>query len=53
MRGIALGAVLAGIDPNAYDPKSGDFMPFYGADILTNRDIRDLIAHILSLPPSP
>jgi mono/diheme cytochrome c family protein len=49
--GDGLGAVLAGIDPNAYDPTSGEFMPFYGADILTNRDIRDLIAHIKSLPP--
>ena len=51
--GDGLGAVLAGIDPNAYDPKSGEFMPFFGADILTNRDIRDLIAHIKHLRRSP
>ena len=51
--GDGLGAVLAGIDPNAYDPKSGKFMPFFGADILTNRDIRDLIAHIKSIPSAP
>ncbi len=35
-----VGAVLSGIDHNAYR-KPGQFMPFYGADILVNRDIRD------------
>ena len=35
------GELLSGIDPNAYDRKPGQFMPFYGADILANRDIRD------------
>ena len=51
--GDGLGTVLSGIDPNAYDRKPGQFMPSYGADILANRDIRDLIAHVMSLPPSP
>ena len=51
--GDGRGAVLSGIDPDAYDRKPGQFMPFYGADILANRDIRDLIADVKSLPPSP
>lgn len=48
--GDGLGAVLAGLDPNAYDPKAGLFMPFFGADRLTNGQIRDIIAFVKSLP---
>lgn len=49
--GDGLGAVLAGIDPNAYDKNSGQFMPFFGVDRLNNQEIRHLIAYILSLTP--
>ena len=49
--GDGLGAVLSGVDPNAYDPNSGQFMPFFGADRLSRRQIRDIIAYIKSLPP--
>ncbi len=49
--GDGLGAVLAGIDPNAYDEKSGQFMPFFGADRLSNEQIRHIIAYIKSLSP--
>ena len=51
--GDGLGAVLSGIDPNAYDPTSGHFMPFFGADRLTDRQIRDIIAFIKPPPSSP
>ena len=49
--GDGLGAVLSGLDPNAYDPASGQFMPFFGADRLSKDQIRHIIAYILSLPP--
>ena len=51
--GDGLGTVLTGIDPNAYAPTSGDFMPFFGADRLTDRQIRDIIAFIKNPPSSP
>jgi mono/diheme cytochrome c family protein len=51
--GDGLGAVLSGVDPNAYDEAAGLFMPFFGADGLTNQDIRDLVAYIKSLEPLP
>jgi len=51
--GDGLGAVLSGIDPNADNPASGQFMPFFGADRLNDRQIRDIIAYIKSLPPLP
>ncbi len=49
--GDGLGAVLSGIDPNAYSYKSGRFSPFFGADRLSDAQIRDIIAYIKSLPP--
>ena len=49
--GDGLGAILSGIDPNADNPASGQFMPFFGADRLSDRQIRDIIAYIKSLPP--
>jgi len=49
--GDGLGAVLSGVDPNAYDPASGKFMPFFGADRLAKQQIRDIIAYVKSLPP--
>lgn len=49
--GDGLGAVLAGVDPNAYDPAAELFMPFFGADRLTNNQIRDIIAFIKSPQP--
>ncbi len=48
--GNGLGAVLSGLDPNAYDPRLGLFMPFFGADRLENEQISDIIAFIKSLP---
>jgi len=51
--GDGLGAVLSGVDPNAYQYKDGRFMPFFGADRLSNEQISDIIAYIKSLPPSP
>ena len=51
--GDGLGAVLSGVDPNAYQYKKGRFMPFFGADRLSNEQIRDIIAYIKSLPPTP
>ena len=48
--GNGLGAVLSGLDPNAYDRRSGLFMPFFGADRLDNEKISDIIAYINSLP---
>ena len=49
--GDGLGAVLAGVDPDAYDPAAELFMPFFGADRLTNNQIRDIIAFIKSPQP--
>ncbi len=49
--GDGLGSVLSGIDPNAYRFKDGRFGPFFGADRLTDAQIRDIIAYIQSLPP--
>jgi cytochrome c5 len=51
--GDGLGSVLSGVDPNAYDPEAGLFMPFFGADRLSNQQIRDIIAFIKTLPASP
>jgi len=48
--GNGLGAVLSGLEPDAYDRQGGLFMPFYGADRLSNQDIRDIISYIESLP---
>ena len=50
--GDGLGAVLSGVDPNAYDPNAGKFMPFFGADRLSQDQIGHIIAYILSLPPA-
>lgn len=50
--GDGLGAVLSGVDPNAYDPSAGLFMPFFGADRLDDGQLRDIIAYLLTLPPS-
>ncbi len=49
--GDGLGAQIAGIDPNAYDPGSGQFMPFFSVDRLSNDQLSDLIAYIRSIPP--
>jgi mono/diheme cytochrome c family protein len=49
--GDGLGTALAGVDPNAFDPEGENYMPFFGADRLSNAQIRDLIAFIKSLPP--
>lgn len=49
--GDGLGAQIAGIDPNAYDPASGQFMPFYAVDRLGNDQLSDIIAYIRSIPP--
>jgi mono/diheme cytochrome c family protein len=51
--GDGLGSVLSGVDPNAYQFKAGRFMPFFGADRLSDAQIRDIIAYIKSLPPAP
>lgn len=51
--GDGLGTVLSGVDPNAYQFKEGRFMPFYGADRLSDAQIRDIISYIKSLPPAP
>jgi mono/diheme cytochrome c family protein len=51
--GDGLGSTLSGLDPNAYDPDGGQFMPFFGADRLTNGQVRHVIAFIKSLPPLP
>ena len=51
--GDGLGAVLSGLDPNAYDPRAGVFMPFFGADRLSDAQLRHIIAYIRSLPASP
>lgn len=51
--GDGLGAVLSGLDPNAYDPRAGKFMPFFGADRLSDDKLRHIIAYIRSLPEAP
>ena len=51
--GDGLGSVLSGIDPNAYSFKDGRFSPFFGADRLSDAQLRDIIAYIKSLPPPP
>ena len=51
--GDGLGAVLSQVDPNAYNPEAGLFMPFFGADRLSQPDLRDIIAYIKSLPAPP
>lgn len=48
--GNGLGAVYSGLEPDAYDRHGGLFMPFYGADRLSNQDIRDIIAYVKNLP---
>ena len=48
--GDGLGAVLFGLDPDAYSFASGMFMPFFGSDQLTKEQIRDIIAYVKSLP---
>lgn len=48
--GNGLGSVFAGVDPNAYDPDGELVMPFFGADRLTNQQVRHIIAYIKSLP---
>ncbi|MEW6755945.1 MAG: cytochrome c [Candidatus Latescibacterota bacterium] len=50
--GDGLGAVLAGVDPNAYDPSGGQHMPFFGVDRLSDDQLRDIIAY-LTVPPAP
>ena len=50
--GDGLGAVLSGLDPDAYSFASGMFMPFFGSDQLTKEQIRDIIAYVKSLPPN-
>lgn len=50
--GDGLGAMLGGLDPNAYDEEAGRFMPFFGIDRLENRPLRDIIAYIKNLPPA-
>ena len=47
--GDGLGKVLSGVDPNAYDPQSGMYMPFFGADRLSNHEVRDIISFIKTL----
>ena len=45
--------MLSGIDPNAYQFKEKRFMPFFGADRLSDVQIRHIVAYIQSLPPAP
>ena len=49
--GDGIGAKLSAVDPDAYDPDAGLFMPYFGADRLTNKDLRDIIAYVRGLPP--
>lgn len=51
--GNGLGAVFSGINPDAYDPAAGQFMPFFGLDRLSNQQMRDIIAYIRNLPKAP
>ncbi|MBT3343970.1 MAG: c-type cytochrome [Gemmatimonadetes bacterium] len=48
--GDGLGAVLSGLDANAYVMVAGKFMPYFGADRLTKNQLRDIIAYLRSLP---
>ena len=48
--GNGMGAKYSGLNPDAYDPEGGLFMPFFGLDRLSNQAIRDIIAYIKSLP---
>lgn len=48
--GDGLGAVLSGLDANAYVLEAGRFMPFFGADRLTKDELRHIIAYLRSLP---
>lgn len=48
--GDGLGTVLSGVDANAYDPEGTLYMPFFGADRLSNEQIRHIVAYIKSLP---
>ena len=52
-QGNGLGAQLSGLDPDAYDPAYGEFMPFFGVDRLSRRQLQHIIAFIRSLPPAP
>ena len=49
--GNGLGAELAGLDPDAYDEAKGEFMPFFGVDRLTQRQLQHIIAYVRNLPP--
>lgn len=49
--GNGLGAVYSGLDPTSYVEDSGLYMPFFGVDLLSNQEIRDIIAYVKSLPP--
>jgi len=51
--GDGLGAQIGGLDPNAYNPASGQFMPFFAVDRLSNDQLSDIIAYIRSIPPPP
>jgi len=48
--GDGLGAVLSGLDANAFTLSAGNFMPFFGADRLSKSELRDIIAYLRSLP---
>ncbi len=48
--GNGLGLVYSAINPNAYDPAANLVMPFFGLDRLSNKQLRDIIAYIKSLP---
>ncbi|MBT5059179.1 MAG: cytochrome c [Gemmatimonadetes bacterium] len=48
--GDGLGAVLSGLDANAFTLSAGEYMPFFGADRLTKVQLRDIIAYLRSLP---
>jgi cytochrome c553 len=48
--GNGLGVVFSAINPNAYDPASGLVMPYFGLNRLSNKQLRDIIAYIKSLP---
>lgn len=49
--GNGLGAELSGLDPDAYDQAEGEFMPFFGVDRLTRKQLQHIIAYIQSIPP--
>ncbi len=48
--GDGLGAVLSGLDANAFTLSAGKFMPFFGTDRLSKIQLRDIIAYLRSLP---